>query len=250
MRRAFLLALTLLALALPSTAVAAEPLWPLDRTPFTLTPEACAADAECTSYVEKRDAALAGETAEQRAAREARLLGFRPSPKAARTVAASAKEMFDPSAFRRTPALQRKMRKALSLGALQAALGRELALRGWNRRDLGDLFAIQFVSSWRMSHPSAQTDTASEAAFREGLRDLLARDRRVRRSTAAERQVTGEVMALMAIGFHRMVAAMPAEARPQVRRAAVRGLRDIAEEQFGVDPSRLRQVPSGFAPQR
>lgn len=247
MTRACLLALTLLALTFPAVAVADEPLWQLGRTPLTLAPEACAADAKCARYVAARDLALAGESAEQRAAREADALGFTSSPKVDRAVAASVREIFDVSDLSDTPALQRKLRRALSLGALRAALRRELAVRGWSRHDLGDLFAIEFLVFWRIANGKRTTDAASDEAFRDGLRDLLARDRRTRRLDDARRQQMGEQVALLAIGFERMAPAMPAAARKQIRRISVKATREVLREQFGVDPLRLRQVPSGFA---
>jgi hypothetical protein len=247
MTRACLLALTLLALAFPAVAAAEEPLWPLGRTPLTLAPEACAADAKCARYVAVRDLALAGESAEQRAEREADVLGFATSRKADRAVVAAVRDIFDVSDLSDTPVLQRRLRRALSLGALRAGLRRELALRGWSQHDLGDLFAIEFLVFWRFANGRRTTDPASDAAFRDGLRDLLARDRRTRRLDDARRQLAGEQLALVAIGFERMAAAMPAAARSQIRRISVNGTREMLRAQFGIDPLRLRQVPSGFS---
>lgn len=247
MTRACLLALTLLALAFPAVAAADKPPWPLVSTPLTLAPEACAADAKCARYVAVRDLALAGESAEQRAAREADALGFTPSRKADRAVIATLREIFDVSDLSDTPVLQRKLRRALSLGALRAELRRELAVRGWSRHDLGDLIAVEFLVFWRFANGRRTTDPASDAAFRDGLRDLLARDRRTSRLDDARRQQAGEQLALIAIGFERMTPAMPAAARTQVRRISVKATRRMLRSQFGIDPLRLRQVPSGFA---
>lgn len=239
----------LVALALPATAVARPSLLPLSQMPFMLEPEACAADEACTRFVVKRDAAHAGETAEQRAAREARFLGFTPSRAVDRRVKAAIDSSFKGqfAELRDHPQLQRRYREALSYESLRRIVRDRLDARGWSRNDFGDLLAFQAVTLWQQANGGTRIDAASADAFRTGLRDLMTRAAK-RHPSDAQLQYAGEALALVAVGFEQIIVATPRSSRPAVRRIAARGARELLRDQYGVDPAKLRQVPTGFAP--
>jgi hypothetical protein len=248
MKRACLLAVALL--ALPSTAGATVldgPRWPLAHTPLTLAPAACAADASCTEYFRAQAAAQAGESAEQRAARESRLLRLPRSATRDRAIDAGLRAAFPVRYLSDSPAARRRLRSALAPAALRSALARRLAARGWSGRDLGDLLAFQFLACWRMADGSARIDGRSATAFRDGLRDLVARDVATAPLTPAELEEYDQGPALYLIGVERIAATLPARERRALRPLLKTVARRTVQTDFGIDPLRLRPVPTGFA---
>jgi hypothetical protein len=240
-----------LALLLPAPALAAVGAvpWPLSGTPLVLAPDACAADPGCARFVQERDIARAGETPRQRAAREAGALRFRPAAAVTRKVDAVFARAFDfRSIEARLPrAMRDRLRRAADPRLLRRELRKRLAARRWSATDLGDLLALQTVGAWEQIQ-GRRMPAASASAFRDGLRDLMARTPRTARLSDAGRQLGGETSALMPIAFERLVAAFPARSRPGLRAELQPSLLDLIDTEFGIDLRSLRAVPTGFAP--
>lgn len=238
-----------LALLLPAPALAADAPWPLSNTPLVLAPDGCAADPGCARFVQERDIALAGETPQQRAAREAGALRFRPAAAVTRRVDAVFARAFD---FRSIEArlprgMRARLRRAADPRLLRRELRKRLAARRWSATDLGDLLALQTIGAWEQIQ-GRRMPGASASAFRDGLRDLMARTTRTARLSDAGRQLGGETSALMPIAFERLVAAFPARSRPSLRAELQPSLLELVDSEFGIDLRSLRAVPTGFAP--
>jgi hypothetical protein len=225
--------------------------WPLEHTPLVLAPDACAADPICADYVARRDVATATETPAQRSAREAAVLVFRPSRSVTRRIDAVFARAFDFDVLapRMPRALLARLRRATDAAALRPLLRRKLAARGgWSDRNLGDLLAFQTISTWEQI-TGQRIPKASANAFRDGVRDLLARSPRTRRISRANRQLAGETSALLAVASERIVAAFPASMRRELRGQIYPALLSLSATTFGVDLLQLRPAPNGFTSQ-
>lgn len=237
------------AFALPAAAHAADdPLFPLSSTPLTLAPGACAADPECAVFVQERDEDLAGETPQQRSARETRTLRFRPSGAITRRVDDVFKTAFD---FRTlssnvSRSLRARLVRAVSPRLLRQDLRKRLAARRWSATDFGDLLALQTIGTWEVAN-GRRFPAVSANAFRSGLRDLIARSDEISAIPGDQRQFLGELAVLLTVASDRLVAAMPQRHRSGMRATTAPDLLDLVDTEFGIDLRRLQPGPTGFA---
>lgn len=125
-------------------------------------------------------------------AKQLRTLRFVPQASAEKTVQAELVRAFGNTG---DPELDAKQTASIESGALTRQFRVNLRRQRWSTRDVGDYYALAYLTGWSVMHDGRTTSTKVDRAVRRVLKDRLARQARFRRMNDTQQHAYAERLA-------------------------------------------------------